>query len=177
MKKLENVTEYITPKDVAKQLKIAPETLRKYANLVDKINGENFFARDNNNARMYSKNDITLLKRFIELKRNAGTTLETAIKQALDESNETSVTATVSNEHNGDDEYLRILIKEQKETIKRYESLAASLFESNRSLTDQIQTLIDTQEQLALEKKEEEKISVVDKTPEKKGFFSRFLKK
>ena len=53
MKMLENVTEYITPKDVAKQLKIAPETLRKYANLVDKINGENFFTRDNNNSRMY----------------------------------------------------------------------------------------------------------------------------
>jgi len=50
MKMLENVTEYITPKDVAKQLKIAPETLRKYANLVDKINGENFFTRDNNNG-------------------------------------------------------------------------------------------------------------------------------
>ncbi len=69
MKMLENVTEYITPKDVAKQLKIAPETLRKYANLVDKINGENFFTRDNNNSRMYSKKDITLLKRVIELKK------------------------------------------------------------------------------------------------------------
>ncbi|WP_425328858.1 MerR family transcriptional regulator [Ruoffia tabacinasalis] len=55
--------------DVAKQLKIAPETLRKYANLVDKINGENFFTRDSNNSRMYSKKDITLLKRVIELKK------------------------------------------------------------------------------------------------------------
>ena len=38
MKKLEDVTEYITPKEVAKKLNIAPETLRKYAILVDKIN-------------------------------------------------------------------------------------------------------------------------------------------
>ena len=50
------------------------------------------------------------------------------------------------------------------------------LFESNRILTDQVQNLIDTQEQLAIEKKEEEKV-VVDKISEKKGFFSRFLKK
>ena len=176
MKMLENVTEYITPKDVAKQLKIAPETLRKYANLVDKINGENFFTRDNNNSRMYSKKDITLLKRVIELKKNAGITLEKATYKALEEINETSVTDTVSNEQNGANEYLGILIKEQKETIARYEVLAASLFESNRILTDQVQNLINTQEQLAIEKKEEEKV-VVDKISEKKGFFSRFLKK
>ena len=122
------------------------------------------------------KKDITLLKRVIELKKNAGITLEKSIYKALEEINETSITDAVSNEQNGTNEYLRILIKEQKETIARYEVLAASLFESNRILTDQIQNLIYTQEQLAIEKKEEEK-AVVDKIFEKKGFFSRFLKK
>ncbi|EOL95061.1 hypothetical protein U9O_02882, partial [Enterococcus faecalis EnGen0233] len=109
-------------------------------------------------------------------KKNAGITLEKSIYKALEEINETSITDAVSNEQNGTNEYLRILIKEQKETIARYEVLAASLFESNRILTDQIQNLIYTQEQLAIEKKEEEK-AVVDKIFEKKGFFSRFLKK
>lgn len=90
----------------------------------------------------------------------------------MEEINETSVTDTVSNEQNGANEYLGVLIKEQKETIARYEVLAASLFESNRILTDQVQNLIDTQEQLAIEEK-----VAVDKISEKKGFFSRFLKK
>ncbi|EOL97305.1 hypothetical protein U9O_02858, partial [Enterococcus faecalis EnGen0233] len=63
------------------------------------------------------KKDITLLKRVIELKKNAGITLEKSIYKALEEINETSITDAVSNEQNGTNEYLRILIKEQKETI------------------------------------------------------------
>ncbi|WP_338488143.1 hypothetical protein [Ruoffia tabacinasalis] len=84
----------------------------------------------------------------------------------MEEINETSVTDNVSNEQNGANEYLGILIKEQKETIARYEVLAASLFESNRILTDQVQNLIDNLEQLAIEK------VVVDKISEKKFFLS-----
>lgn len=90
----------------------------------------------------------------------------------MEEINETSVTDAVSNDQNGTNEYLGILIKEQKETIARYEVLAASLFESNRILKDQIQNLIDTQEQLAIEKKEEEKV-VVDKISEKVLLFQK----
>lgn len=175
MKKLESVTEYITPKDVARQLKIAPETLRKYANLVDKVNKENFFTRDSHNARMYSKEDITLLKRVIELKNNAGITLEKAVYRSLKEISETSVTDTVSISQNANNDYLKILIEEQKETINHYESLVTDLIESNRSLTDKVQNLITTQEQLELNKKEEKLL--IEKNTEKKGFFRRIFKK
>ena len=100
MRELKDVTEYITPKDVSKELHISPETLRKYANLIDKISQKNFFTRDSQNARMYSKEDVTLLKRIITLKNTVGITLEKATEKALYELNENLTTVNVTKKQN-----------------------------------------------------------------------------
>ena len=192
MRELKDVTEYITPKDVSKELHISPETLRKYANLIDKISQKNFFTRDSQNARMYSKEDVTLLKRIITLKNTVGITLEKATEKALYELNENLTTVNVTKKQNDQNDVLRefqAIMQEQKETISKYEKIVLGLIESNANLTEQVQSMLEIQEQLSLKliPPENEESSEIEEAPsendlqkmptDKRGFFFFFFRK
>lgn len=192
MRELTDVTEYITPKNVSKQLHIAPETLRKYANLIDKVSQKDFFTRDSHNARMYSKEDVTLLKRIVNLKNTTGITLERSTIQSLNELNESLKTPAVTKKQNDENDVIRQfqeIMKEQKETISQYETIVLGLIESNANLTEQVQSMMAIQEQISLklEHPEKEEPSEIEEAPSvndsqkistgKKGFFSRIFRK
>ncbi len=70
MDKDSNFIEYIAPNIAAKKIGVAPTTLRKYSSLIENLSGNlNYFERDSNNSRLYSRNDVATIKRVISLKK------------------------------------------------------------------------------------------------------------
>lgn len=190
MKDVEGVTEYIPTEEAAKKLGIQLPTLRKYAGMIDKnAKGGNYFERDDRNYRLYTKNDITTINQIIALKSRPKMTIATAIEQIMNMKYNVDIPNEIE-KHNADNKDItsiqKALISQndliQKkdeqllrydnqiikyiETIKHYETLVENLSESNMYLAKQVEAIINTQEQLSLEK-----------VPEKLGFLNRFSKK
>ena len=198
MKELENVIEYITPKDAAEQLGLATQTLRKYANLFDKVSETDYFHRDSQNARIYSNNDITAIKRMLEVSKTANETLENAVSTVIEELDhptqatqvESSETTPVVQEEKGDETtditVLQQAIVLQNNMLGQYGELMQEVIESNEQLKVDIQALI-TDQKIVLEdlekksterdKKYQEELERFKKESEKKGFFARLFKK
>lgn len=189
MKELENVIEYITPKDAAKNLGIATETLRKYANLFDKVSGKDYFHRDSQNARIYSNDDITVLKRMIKINKSSNVTLETSVNKVLNELGITDITPDVSNNQNAsvtDITALQQAVLVQNNMLGQYSDLMQQSLESNNQLKDEVKELIANQKELFndLEKKDrerqqlfQEELTRLKKESEPKGFFAKIFKK
>lgn len=198
MKELENVIEYITPKDAAEQLGVATQTLRKYANLFDKVSETDYFHRDSQNARIYSNNDITAIKRMLEVSKTANETLENAVSTVIEEldhptqttQTESSETTPVVQEEKGDETtditVLQQAIVLQNNMLGQYGELMQEVIESNEQLKVDIQALISDQKSVLedLEKKSaerdkkyQEELERFKKETEKKGFFARLFRK
>ena len=199
MKDVEGVTEYITTEEAAKKLGIQLPTLRKYAGMIDKnAKSGKYFERDDRNYRLYTNDNITTINQIIALKSRPKMTIETAIEQILnmeynvDTPNEiekhnannndiTSIQKVLVSQNDliqkKDEQLLRYdnQIIKYNETINHYETLVKNLTESNINLANQVETMMNNQNQLALEKKEEQLL--MENAPEKHGFFSRFFKK
>lgn len=191
MRELTDVIEFITPKEMAKELEVAPETLRKYVNLFDKLSETDFFKRDNQNARIYTAEDKTLLKRFIELKEMPSETVESAVQKLVDEKNETVETPSVleiDNPQNDDSEVFQQLALLQSNMLGEYKSLIDQVLEDNKELKEGMIELMENQkaqmEELTKkendrEKKYKEELERIQKEKEsvKKGFFARMFSK
>lgn len=198
MKDLENVIEYITPKDAAEQLGVATQTLRKYANLFDKVSERDYFHRDSQNARIYSNNDITAIKRMLEVSKTANETLENAVSTVIEELDhptqaiqpESSETTPVVKEEKGDETtditVLQQAIVLQNNMLGQYGELMQEVIESNEQLKIDIQALITDQKSvledlekksIERDKKYQEELERFKKESEKKGFFARLFKK
>lgn len=199
MKDVEGVTEYITTEEAAKKLGIQLPTLRKYAGMIDKnAKSGKYFERDDRNYRLYTNDNITTINQIIALKSRPKMTIETAIEQILnmeynvDTPNEiekhnannndiTSIQKVLVSQNDliqkKDEQLLRYdnQIIKYNETINHYETLVKNLTESNINLANQVETMMNNQDQLALDKKEEQ--LQMENTPGKQGFFSRFFKK
>lgn len=199
MRELENVIEYITPKDAAEQLGVATQTLRKYANLFDKVSEKDYFHRDSQNARIYSNNDLEAIKRMLEISKTANETLENAVSAVIGEldkeeetveTSETSETTPVVQEENSgettDITVLQQAIVLQNNMLGQYGELMQQVIESNEQLKVDIDGLI-TDQKKALEelekksierdKKYQEELEQYRKDSEKKGFFARLFRK
>lgn len=176
---------------MAKELEVAPETLRKYVNLFDKLSEKDFFKRDNQNARIYTAEDKVLLKRFIELKEMPSETVESAVQKLVDESNETIETPSVleiDSKQNEDSEVFQQLALLQSNMLGEYKSLIDQVLEDNKELKEGMKELMENQkaqmEELAKkesdrEKKYKEELERIQKEnePVKKGFFARMFGK
>lgn len=181
MKDIE-VLEYYTPSEVAGRLKISPPTLRKYCSLIVKEYGKEYFKRDASNARLYSKNDIELLKRIVSLKKAPNITLDNAIKIALNEFiNPDGVTVitdgdtSVHNVNSSDIALIQnyeLLIQKQNNAITQLLANTSDLIESNVNLSKQVETLSERLE-IALNELETTK-SVADN---KQGWLARLFRK
>lgn len=177
MKNIEDVIEYVAPKEVCKQLNIESATLRKYALLFDKVaeNGS-YFKRDERNNRLFKKEDVAVLSRMIELKENAGITLEKATRKVLsaDRYNGTTPTAT---------DALYRMIEVQSEQIKRQTELNAEQNEKMDKILDAVYSLTESNKQLSNQLEQsahnETKIKFIDPSEPviKKGLFSRLFNK
>lgn len=189
MKEAKDVVEFMTPRETAKKLGIATETLRKYANLFDKVAERDYFKRDNQNGRIYSHDDITHLKRVIKLKESAGETLENAVVKILTQESITDATPTVSESNNAllaDVTAFQQLVLMQNNLLTEYKGLTDQMIESNEQLQGEIKDLLATQQkqmedfqqkQAEREEKFAEQLEQLKQENEKKGFFSRIFKK
>lgn len=181
MKDIE-VLEYYTPSEVAGRLKISPPTLRKYCSLIVKEYGKEYFKRDASNARLYSKNDVELLKRIVSLKKAPHIALENAVAIALGELNTDNDKASVSvgdiseqSAHTGDIATLQnyeMILNKQSEYISKLMAVSSDLIESNVNLSKQVETLSERLE-IVLNELETTK-SVADN---KQGWLARLFKK
>lgn len=183
--------EFITPKEMAKELEVAPETLRKYVNLFDKLSEKDFFKRDNQNARIYTAEDKVLLKRFVELKEMPSETVESAVQKLVDESNETIETPSVleiDTKQNEDSEVFQQLALLQSNMLGEYKNLIDQVLEDNKELKVGMNELMESQkaqmEELTKreddrEKKYKDELQRIEKEKDsvKKGFFARIFGK
>lgn len=189
MKEIQAI-EYIATKLVCEKLKIQPSTLRKYASMLDeKAKTEFYFTRDDSNNRVYTKEDIAVLQRIIELKNRPGYTLEAAINEVVGLSYNSDIKDAIAlNEEN--DNYLKALhsfvaqqnkyfedyqsvLQKKDEQIDRLESLVSSLIENN--INDMSVSTEDSTTNFE-EPKELEKMSSEDdttiNTPKKKKWWN-----
>lgn len=77
-----NFEEVKTPSQVAKSLSISVATLRKYSLLIEKTTGQsNYFERNKQNMRLYTKANVSELRKLIRLSKKDGMTLNDAVIQ------------------------------------------------------------------------------------------------
>ena len=177
MKNIEDVIEYVAPKEVCKQLNIESATLRKYALLFDKVaeNGS-YFKRDERNNRLFTKEDVAVLSRMIELKENAGITLEKSTRKVLNTDRYNGKTPTAT-------DALYRMIEVQSEQIKKQAELNAEQNQKMDKLLDAVYSLTESNKQLSDKLDQpteiETKIKFIDPSDPsmKKGFFSRLFNK
>lgn len=173
------VIEYIAPNKAAKQLGVAPATLRKYANIIEKLGSDkDYFMRDENDRRLYSKEDVTLIEHIIKLKKAEGVTLEKAIEQSLKENNESHETSSDTNVGSVLDSDLSVLydiVSKQQDQLNQYKELAERLAQNNIELSNNLENAIGELKQAnteLIEYKEDQQT-----TEKKAGFFSRLFNK
>lgn len=121
------------PKEAAEEISIAPATLRKYSQIVEEITGqEDYFQRNEQGTRTYSKKDIKMLSKMSELsaetKKPVRTIAEDLFKNHTisgnetttdtEESETTALTTPENNEHQSTSELLNI-IDQQNQKIEQ----------------------------------------------------------
>jgi DNA-binding transcriptional MerR regulator len=177
MKNIEDVIEYVAPKEVCKQLNIESATLRKYALLFDKVaeNGS-YFKRDERNNRLFTKEDVAVLSRMLELKETMNITLETSTRKVLSSDRYNDKTPTVT-------DALYRMIEAQSEQIKRQAESNSEQNKKMNKLLDAVYSLTESNKQLSNQLEQsthnETKIKFIDPSEPvvKKGFFSRLFNK
>lgn len=145
--------QFHTPKQVAKQLKINPSTLRKYCGMINDATGTDFFKRDDSNARIFSDDDILLLQRVIKLKQAPSVSLKEAVEIALvDNGKLTPVTDITPRDMSiqSDKAGVMLSLQESKAIMKKQSDDIAVLLEvnqrlmdTNKELSDNVQRLLD----------------------------------
>lgn len=156
--------EIYSPDEVAKQLKIKPATLRKYAIMLEKEGYE--INRNSQNHRYYTDKDVMTIRRIITGK-NSDITLEDVIHNIVSVHEHNTTTNDIQNDvapNNSDIDELKQMILEQGKQITAQTEFIKEL--SQR--IDQQQSHIAKQEALLLMELEEDK---------KKGFFARLFNK
>lgn len=156
--------EIYSPDEVAKQLKIKPATLRKYAIMLEKEGYS--INRNSQNHRYYTDKDVMTIRRIITGK-NSDITLEEVIHNVVSvHEHNTTTNDTHINDiaHKSDMEELKEMILEQGKQINAQTEVIKEL--TNR--IDQQQNYISKQEEFLLLEIEENK---------KKGFFARLFNK
>lgn len=160
--------EYFKAKDAAKTLKIASSTLRKYAKILEDANLI-YFQKDNNLRRIYSNEQIELLKDTIQLKKDKNISLINAYDIVKSEENSSrdiaqdiaGVAPNVAPELvknlfvefkklNQNNENLSIEIKQLKDENKELKNLINKQNENNQN---KLNTIIDKLDNLKKPKK------------------------
>lgn len=184
MKEIE-ATEYVNSNEVCKKLGIQASTLRKYAGMLDeRATTEFYFHRNSSNDRLYTKKDIAVLERLIELKNSPNYTLETAANEIVGMSynGDTSTDIALNEEMEGlsaEIQALRFFITHQNDYFKRYQEALEQKDQQIERLEAVVAKLTDIQE-AALEFQQKtlikESIEIENESGKKNaGFFKRFF--
>lgn len=180
-------TELYKPSSVAKRLKIAEPTLRKYCLLIEQeLKDPNYFLRDSNKQRLLVEEQIAVLEEILRLKREQGLTVQESVTFALYQADTSvmngisDITASVT-DVSADITATNLPIKVLKElmiTIEDQSNKIDKLIEENKEFKTQFEVI--KRESLEQNKLLLEKIDQLVKSNEqeksKKGFFSWFSK-
>lgn len=158
MRNIDKINIY-TATELSEKLKINPSTLRKYAGIIDKENGEYFFQRDNTKARVYTEDSVDLIKRLIEIKDMPDMTLEKAARLALLEVKSEAKQASVVQPDISTVTYDSNEIAELKDAMLKQAIFLERLVAQNEQLIQEIQSMQksnqEQQKQLFIEHQEE----------------------
>lgn len=172
----------MNPGDVCTLLSIKESTLRKYA-LILQDAGYHFHT-NGKGQRGYYDNDVTVLRRFLEIKKSSDMTLEqsaNAVMSWVEQSNMSlrDISKDQENERYNDD------IKSMKETIEQQNVLLQELMKKmdqqqkyiDQRLEERDQKLIESLRQSQEERKVLLEIAAAHEEEKKKGFFARLFGK
>jgi len=168
-----------SPSEIASLLDIKPATLRKYSIMLED-NGYHI-ARNSQNHRYYSDEDIITLRRVITSTKN-GVTLDEAIKGVVSVAEHNTYTNAISNgdvANDNDIQQLKNMIQQQNELIhkqtesikelsnrldKQEEYISKRISERDDLLMQSMNELLESKKQIAV-------------AEQKKGFFARLFNK
>lgn len=167
----------MTPAEVSKTLGISSSTLRKYSLLFEKE--DITFERSQNNSRQYTDTQVVALQEVIAATKNGSESLENAVKKASDKlkgvstiTQESTVTTDVSQRY--DDDASAVMLAEiisLKDQLQKQEDRQKERDAMFVEVLENLQTEINLlKEQTALPAPQKEVV------PEKKSFWSRFIK-
>ena len=149
MKDVQPIESY-TPQQTADMLHVTPSTLRKYCGLITKYHGQEYFQRDASNARIFTRHDVDLLNRIVELKKAPNVTLENAVLIALNQEASdhpmTFVTAADTSDKAAlptDIAAIQHAIIQQNNQIQQLLTINQQLIQSNEQLSKNVQDLLN----------------------------------
>ncbi|MED1489172.1 hypothetical protein [Bacillus smithii] len=175
----------MSPSDVCALLDIKESTLRKYAGIL-KNAGYQFHVNEKG-QRGYFNQDVIVLKRFIEVKKNRDMTLEQAANAVISWVKASNMSVSVIDKENENNRYSDD-IKELKEIVNKQNELLKELVERmdnqqkyiderlkkrDELLMKSLKESMETRKMIAAAKKEEEE----EEREKKKGFWSRLFGK
>ena len=148
MKDIKLIESY-TPQQAADMLHVTPSTLRKYCGLVTKYHGKEYFKRDASNARIFTRHDVDLLNRIVELKKAPNVTLDNAVLIALNQEASTQpvtlVTAADTSDKAANEDVIATLytaLTYKDKQISELTELTTQLMRSNEQLSQNVQDLL-----------------------------------
>ena len=148
MKDVQPIESY-TPQQAADMLHVTPSTLRKYCGLVTKYHGKEYFQRDASNARIFTRHDVDLLNRIVELKKAPNVTLDNAVLIALNQEASTQPVTLVTAADTSDKAALptdiatiQHAIIQQNNQIQQLLTINQQLIQSNEQLSQNVQDLL-----------------------------------
>ncbi|WEV43527.1 transcriptional regulator [Lactobacillus sp. ESL0684] len=125
-----NFEELTAPAATAKQLQISVATLRKYSLIVERITGKSdYYVRNKQKARLYSKQDVQDLDDFHQLAKNNGLTLEEAARQIFAVSDEPKTPARKAEAGQED-------LVSSPEIVKVLDTLQQTISQQNAAIKD-----------------------------------------
>lgn len=149
MKDIKLIESY-TPQQAADMLHVTPSTLRKYCGLVTKYHGKEYFQRDASNARIFTRHDVDLLNRIVELKKAPNVTLDNAVLIALNQEASaqpvTLATATDTSGKAANEDVIATLytaLTYRDKQISELTELTTQLMRSNEQLSQNVQDLLN----------------------------------
>ena len=144
--------EVYTPKQVSEMLDITSPTLRKYCSLISTEHGSEYFRRSDTNARLYTPEDLKLLKRIKTLKKSPSVTLENAVSIALKEFRKETDVATITPIETSaryalstNTQVLQTLL----DVVRKQSDDIAALVATNQQLHEDVQSLVSVNEKLS----------------------------
>lgn len=154
-----NFEELLAPGATARQLHISVATLRKYSLIVERITGKSdYYARNKQRARLYSKQDVQDLDDFHKLAQNNGLTLQEAARQiyAVSDKDDEAGTASAKNQEVMTTPQAVKLLNALQQTISQQNTAIKDLQAQLSRIEEQNKELLAKQDQLQQPKGEQD---------------------
>lgn len=176
----------MNPSDVCTLLGIKESTLRKYA-LILQDAGYHFYT-NNKGQRAYYDQDVTVIRRFIEIKKSTDMTLEQSANAVMTWVEQSNMSLRVTPKNNDFSRYDSD-IKQMKETIEQQNQLLQKLvkkLDEQQKYIDERDKRMEERDKLlmaSIRQSQEERQALLQQTAarledeKKKGFFSRLFGK